>query len=1667
MTLLDESAAQSDTWAFLAATLLETLFENLVVVSESEGSEGPQVETLSLEATVPISSFQNTCMDLQRVLPSRADRGPCDEDWLDNDFAMLLSFRGATLKQCTAFADIQLWHEAPVWAEATALDVYTDGSASGNTAPLDVAPAGWAFTVWIRTPQGPRYYGAAHGTSVPPGTRYHLGETQDSPLQSELLAICWALVWIVEHGPRFQKCVHLHYDCQAAGFGTFCLAKPATSDSSGKGLSWFAVILRQCAERVVHLESGYVPGHAGHLGNELSDCFAKYARTLPQSVDDRMLPSWPAGLAKHPLAEWAWLAVAPATDLPTLFAFEAASACLQQRRPALRPPPAMGTVPPAQTEEPITFVLRCMTYNALTLLDPGRPQSRQKNAVAGMKIAGKRHMMVEQCLAAGIHLVGIQETRLQDTATLPDRSYIMLHSAATQGGHLGCALWVSKTLPYAKQKSQQFVFEPHHCTVAAFSTRHLLATISAPHFKCAILVAHAPTDPEDATGEVQAFWGQCNKDLARLPARLPLVILTDANSRLGSSVSLAVGSHAAETETVAGALFHEFVLRHHLCLPSTFEGQHVGDSWTWSSPRGIKHRIDYVAIPQEWQNFVQQSYTWEDFEAMQKRYDHIPACLHCRFQRHPRDGPGIDRAFKRQACRPNDLDPHLRRHRFHEVLSQRPLPSWETDIDAHFAAFVHRWTDAGRAVIDSPETRPRQAFLTAATMQLVWARKGLRSYIRQEEAELGRRMLLISFAGWQLYVTGQVATAHARARAAEWLRDMHVSIARAWSYLGQACTSLRAAVKQDRNRYLERLSRDVTLADVSRPKQLFQRVRKAFPKAAAARRTNFVALPAVELEDGMLAVTNEARAQRWREHFSEQESGRSVTAEEFQLVVAAKDRTRRQMPAHIDVNALPSLMSIEASILGLKRAKAAGPDGVTAELLKVAPSTAARHLLALHLKSVLAIQEPIEYKGGALVTLAKRAAAAFGCGKHRSILISSVTGKIFDKGLRNAVAPALLQVCPDLHGGVRPGIGVDTISLAVKSFQKLAATRGELPAIVFYDVRAAYYQVLRECLTGEDLDDRVLLRFFRRLGVPDSAFAELAAQLSRIATLPECGCTPHLVAMLGEVFTGTWFRMDRHEPLVATAAGVRPGDPLADVLFAVSFSAYVQSVQGALKAEGLETTLPPGRQRPPWEAPSEPVILGPASWADDFAALHTADKPDILVTRVVRATGVYLTHATANGIQLSFAVDKTAAVLPPKVCFAAGIGVRKGDDGPWLPITDAITGAVQSLPVVQAYKHLGAVVTCSHTVSPEIHYRFSQATWTLRPLRGVLFGNPSIPIVTRRHLLQSLVASKFTFGSSTIEFATLGNERLWAKLYTSLFRALQPRGAAQRKPHSYFVLQQAKACTPPLALAKARGGFLLRLIERDPDTLRHLLFLQWEASPAKSWLGQLVVDIRHVAMYCTGARTLTMAPCPIRALLDAIMDDRTWWRRQVQAAIRQCLADLDAWAQRSVSLAVSPAASPEEGPDRPYVCLFCEARFPLRKHLGVHYARRHGLAAPARLFMPTPTCTVCLRYFHTLPRVQRHLRGSRACLLRASELMSPMSLVDVKTAEAEDTSRAKKLRKGSWQLFSAAPPALAVFGPLQPTRPELRTYLGEDAPISLLADPPQDPNFLQWNSNRS
>ncbi|CAE7794330.1 unnamed protein product, partial [Symbiodinium sp. CCMP2456] len=892
------------------------------------------------------------------------------------------------------------------------------------------------------------------------------------------------------------------------------------------------------------------------------------------------------------------------------------------------------------------------------------------------------------------------------------------------------------------------------------------------------------------------------------------------------------------------------------------------------------------------------------------------------------------------------------------------------------------------------------------------------------------RLKMLGFAAFVLAARSRSFSEQARIAASRWFYEMDVSIAAAVDAQHWLTSAVRSAVKRDRIAFLQGLADQIAVTNLKDPLRLYAVVRRAFPKAKASWRASFQALPAVRLLDGTLAKDPTERADRWTTHFGDQEAGKVTALADYETDLRASPFQPALGGPHFDIMTLPSLMEVEQQIVRLPPRKAAGPDSITAETLRVCPTVAARSFLPLFLKFKvsLSLREPTPWRGGHLMCLAKRATALLDCEAFRSILLASLPAKIFHRLWRDRLSRHLGHVKGDLQAGQLPGVGVDSIALAVRTYQAWAKHQGLKSGLLFFDVKAAFYKVVRQALVQTEPDDAGLICLLQDLGVPGDALPELAQKLQAAAYIAEAGASPHLQAQITDLLRGTWFRLDGSASLAVTARGSLPGDPLADILFSFSFAAYLKGAEQALAARGLAT---------------------PA-----------ASQASELCDRVLQAAEVLSEHATAAGMQLTFAPDKTAVMLASDCELRSETRLVKDDTGrPGFYVQNAILQCRHFLPLVASYKHLGGILTSNATPGADNQFRFSQAQATLRPLYGRLFSATGIPLAIRRTLLRALVISKFVFsGASSLLVATT-YRRQWCQMYVLLWRGLCRWAQRDRAPHSYEVLQRAHAASPLLALAQMRAVLLQRILKHGPDTLLHLLHVHWREAGAKSCLGLFVEDLHAVAPFAPAAATVLSMPDPVETLLEKASDEPAWWPAQVRKAVKGFTCRLEKWEP-----GLTPAATQMDVPDPlPFVCRWCNAAFRLRKHLAVHEARRHGSLCPARHYTPTRECLACLKLFHSVERCLYHVKTSRSCLLRLVHLLPPMDLPTIRLAEQEDSLRRKALRRGQWQAFVSTTPVAQAFGPKAPVYSDIFLGLSEDeTPISRLGFYRPPPATLQW-----
>lgn len=106
--------------------------------------------------------------------------------------------------------------------------------------------------------------------------------------------------------------------------------------------------------------------------------------------------------------------------------------------------------------------------------------------------------------------------------------------------------------------------------------------------------------------------------------------------------------------------------------------------------------------------------------------------------------------------------------------------------------------------------------------------------------------------------------------------------------------------------------------------------------------------------------------------------------------------------------------------------------------------------------------------------------------------------------------------------------------------------------VIFLDVKAAYYRVVRELVVDMQDDGLSLQRMLHYFQIDGADETELLAAVADGNVAEALQIPQHLCHLLREALSNTW------NTLYECLAGSRPGDGLADVVFALIFRKILQ-----------------------------------------------------------------------------------------------------------------------------------------------------------------------------------------------------------------------------------------------------------------------------------------------------------------------------------------------------------------------------------------------------------------------------------------------------------------------------------------------------------------------------
>ena len=1330
-----------------------------------------------------------------------------------------------------------------------------------------------------------------------------------------------------------------------------------------------------------------VRGHSAHPWNDLADAIARW--TLSHEPPEmhtfhvlHQLVSAGADLG------WSWVQGAPESlhhSLPPIIDQQVCQFPLSLRRV----PSVHSTSIP--TSEPSKCRVKVVSLNVLALdsLNEQLQQGRQR----GQRTA-RLDLLWHQ---AQVHILGLQEARTLPGKHLTDHFLIFASGLENPAApRFGCEIWLHRFLPLVTLPDGASLCAPDFkFAIVHADPRRLF--LRAEHSACSFLVTvlHAPClgktkgHGHRPLDDIAAWWNETSDIVDKCAPATYHWICIDANAPLASHETPCFALAHAESSNPQGALFEDFLLRHEFAVPATFPDIHAGESWTWTHSSGSRCRRDYVLVPVSQLSCVQESFTMTSYDGSFCHEDHIPTGLQF--------AAFLPPASKKRRIVWDELaflDP-LQVAKFQAALRTLPLPTWDVRTTDHCRLYEDQVVQLGQQFFgrkSKARTRPQ---LTPATVEMISFKRHL--------LDVGR--------AWNLMTDPEFKT-----------------------QLRQVEKVVRAAVYRDLQNFydqlLVRLQHADQAADAKQLYRILDRLGRRKAKQGGPR-----PLPMLRAPDGSVVQSFHQQQQVWLKQFAEIEAGIPLSWSSLYALCRPGLST---VDSDIDPQAFVSPWQLLQAIRKLRRGKACGPNEMPPDLLKAGGSAFAMQISCLTNKVIAHAHEPTSWRGGKLIPLYKGKGSPHDPASFRSIFISDFTAKVYHACLRRPLERVWHEGLHSMQFGGRAGCGVDLPHHFLQMHQCWARQVKKPAAIVFFDMKAAFYSVLRQALTSCSDCSNAFQFAMRQLGLADADIADLLHAVAHDNAVE--GVSPHVERLIHDTMTGTFFTVEGIDTPVATHKGTRPGDPIGDLLFNLTMSRILAEMKEIVLESEVAQWFGDPSQCTDFSVPPDLPAQGFAdvSFVDDCAvAIHAEDlhQLQVVAQQVVSAMHV---AARRRGLHLNYDAGKTEMLWHVQGRGSKQVKQRLMAEGQLIQWSSF--GVDFALRVVQSYKHLGTWLQSGGCLLKEIQTRAHGAKAAWGSLSRQFFAKSYISTATKSKVFRSLALSRHMFNVHTWSAVKPAELDKWANSIRQPLCSLAKTLTKGFPPRLFDVATLGGLVgleTPQDRLHAARLRYFARLIKQCPGSLWSLV---WHSRHVSGTWGALLLE--SFAWFCKfyGPNWQLTPEAPLDQWVLAVRTDYAW-KGKIKSALQKCCRYRQARAEHAVWQKAfdrnfhHDAGIPEPVADADAIrwqCDQCDKWFASKKALATHSQRVHGYRRLVRFFAAGDTCPACCKLHHCRMRLCQHLTHSTACMDVLQACFPPMSDDQVEALDRFDDGVTAELKKQGWWRTKALLPACRVAGPLLP-----------------------------------
>ena len=598
---------------------------------------------------------------------------------------------------------------------------------------------------------------------------------------------------------------------------------------------------------------------------------------------------------------------------------------------------------------------------------------------------------------------------------------------------------------------------------------------------------------------------------------------------------------------------------------------------------------------------------------------------------------------------------------------------------------------------------------------------------------------------------------------------------------------------------------------------------------------------------------------------------------------------------------------------------------------------------------------------------------------YRAIMLEPTVARMLSRAWRPKLVEGISKVAQPLQFGGRRGLGIEALHLQVRLWQSTAQHEKLSLGLIFIDIQAAFYSVIKPMLATVNGTADSLSQIFARLKLPDTAYQEFLQSVGSGQLIYEATGSRLLSDGTAATLSHTWFVVPQGTQVMAPTTGPRPGDPNADVLFSFIMAKLLKEIRHRASQEDLDLT----------EETEMGLVSRHLSWVDDLTFAVTSDAKS-LTGKVAHLLSLIVDVATAH------AVDH----------------VLKGK----LPVFTEHWG-VMEIPVVTYYKHLGGHIIRGGAKLQEVRVRSAMAMQNVHPLKRVLVDK-KLELHKRQYLLKSMGTSILTLHTGTWFALTLGECRAWQAAVFKLYQVLQGRDSDGEVEHMeyYQLAHEARGAMPMELMYIQRLRLFIHLLQNFDQFLIAAILHNHAVAAEDSWLYGVRQAIkwwqRQLGTECVPDELLEIDRWEgWYSFKDAASELKRMLKKAEKAhqiristicALKQHARKQDQMLQE---IGWTKQQQEEVMRCKQHICEECDRGFDTQAALAVHQQRVHGQRMALRRFVTDGICRCCKKQFHTRPRLLRHLHwGQTKCWIYHCRSFEPMQEEQVQDMDNKDRS---------------------------------------------------------------